>query len=1057
MGHNAPVSTAGETPPRKRKRRGARFAAWCLVLLLLVLGLAAIAPSLVNRGVGRGLITGALERHVNGTVAIQRLGLSWLSPQSVRGLTVSDPSAQTVAQIDLDVSAGLLALLWGGVELDVALSGSLKGRLRENGSTSFEDLIAAPPRAAQGAAKAAAEPFRLPGVGPATLRVKALDVVLVEEATGRQLALEDVSGTLAWRPGERVTLQLGGAAVQGDRRGAIEASADVAGLFDREGTLTLQNAAGRVDVKLRDVPVPLAARPTELRTLALSAETVNLSQRLDVRLDADAVIDGTGTGRLEAALSIDRPVGPQGQMIAGLDSVSGRIAGTSVPAALLQQALRATPIVAERDLGPTVDVDATISGAERRVALRATAEKATLELSGTIDQDRRELHADKLHLESSVSPALAAALSGVHVDRPADVVIDAGPLVVPLAEGALRDAAVTADVSLRNPVAVALKAGDAPVATLQSLSARIESPAIGRSGRLTTTALVALAAAAPGAPLGVTGDASWTGADVQGSFTASRPDPIAEGTFSFAPADKGPQVEAQLANVDVQEIAALAGKGGDTLTEWLGRKGTVAVSLRRDGDRAHGDVRATFPSVSGALALSREAGMITVTAAEDVKATLRRDVLQARLAPPAAPGQPAQGQPAAGSVVVGADVPLSIGIKALRFPEAMLTGGTFDASSVRLDLAVSGGPVVVTDPEAGRSSLDRLKVSLATSDLAEGVAFTAQGDVFTGDEKQPGRLGLDGTVAGLMKEGRLSPGGASLQMKADVRGIHSGLIDAAADLRGLLVAAVGPRVDVEAVAQDFSRTSGTLQALVTAANARLDAYVRGTENGLVIESARPLAAELSITPPLGQRLLYKIHPLLADIRSTEQPLRVTVSDAFVPLDGNVRRLNADIDMTVGPVEFDSGSTTLAVMRIFQGAPSPTIPGFIEPIKARIREGVVTYDRFAVRVDRFEFAYSGRIDLNTEVVQLKTEIPLEALAVGVPAKDLGPAAGILIPVYVQGRLGQLGVKIDEQELAKAIAEATAKGLLGDELERQGIPKGVGDFLEGILGKPKKKDP
>ncbi len=1029
---------------RTRKRRGARFALCCLVGLLLVLGLAVMAPWLVNRGLGRGMITGALERHVNGTVAIKEIGLSWLAPQTVRGLVVSDPSAQTVVQLDLDVSAGLLGLLWGGGDLEIGLAGNLRGTLRQNGSTSFEDLLAAPPPAGE-SAKGPAEPLRLPLSRPATVRVKGLDVVMVEEATGRQVALEDVTATLAWRPGEHLTMDLGAAAVQGDRRGAIAADADIAGLFDAAGTLSLQDAAGRLDVKLRDVPVPLAARPTLLRSLVLAAGSDGLSKGLAVRLVAEAVIDGAETGRLEADLAIDRPVGPEGKITAGLDSVSGSIKGTSVPAAHLQQVLRATPIVAERDLGPTIDVDATISGSDGNVSLRASADKAKLEASGTVDQARRELRADKLQLMSSVSPELVAALSGVHVDRPAEVWIDAGPLVVPLAASALREAAVTADVSLMSPVGIALDTGAAPVAVLRGFT-RIESPAIGRSGQLTASAQLGVEAAGPGEPLDIGGRASWSGTGVEGRFTASRPDTIAEGTFKLSPAGEGPQIEAELSNVDVEAVAALLGKRADALTEWLGRRGAVAISLRRDGDGASGNVRASFPALSGAFAVAREAGMITVTAAEDAKLTLPKDAIQRRLAPAAAADQPA---PA--SVVVGDDVPLTIAVKAMRFPEALLSGESFDGSSVRVDLALSGGPLVLTDAEAGSSSLDRMKITLATSDLAQGVAFTAKGDVMKGDEKQPGRFGVEGTVAGLMKEGRLSTGGATLQMKADVRGIHSGLIDAAADLQGLFVAAVGPRVDVDAVAKDFSRTSGTLQALVTAQNARLDVEVTGREDGLVIQSARPLTAELAVTPPLGQRVLSRIHPLLADIRSTEQPLRATVTDAFVPLDGNVKRLNADLDMTVGPVEFDSGSVTLAVMRIFQGAPSPTIPGFIEPIKARIREGVVTYDRFAVRVDRYEFAYSGRIDLNTQVVQLKTEIPLEALAVGVRPEDLGAAAQIRIPVYLQGRLGNLGVKIDEQELAKAIAKAT----LGEELERQGIPKEVGDLLDNIF-KPKKKE-
>ena len=152
-------------------------------------------------------------------------------------------------------------------------------------------------------------------------------------------------------------------------------------------------------------------------------------------------------------------------------------------------------------------------------------------------------------------------------------------------------------------------------------------------------------------------------------------------------------------------------------------------------------------------------------------------------------------------------------------------------------------------------------------------------------------------------------------------------------MQGLLVAAVGPRVDAMATACNFSRNTGVLDARIDTPNGWLEGRVRGLNNSLAINPMEPVRAELELTLPLRQRLLYKIHPLLADIRTTEQPLRATIGESAVPLDGDVTRLNADVDITVGRVELDSGSKSLALLKLFNATNARTIPGNVQPISA----------------------------------------------------------------------------------------------------------------------------
>ncbi|MCH8165174.1 MAG: hypothetical protein IH889_06155 [Planctomycetes bacterium] len=372
---------------------------------------------------------------------------------------------------------------------------------------------------------------------------------------------------------------------------------------------------------------------------------------------------------------------------------------------------------------------------------------------------------------------------------------------------------------------------------------------------------------------------------------------------------------------------------------------------------------------------------------------------------------------------------------------------TLPRASGRIDIQLSNLPAPANDQA---TALRSLKI-LATSDsLAEGINVSVTGEVIVPGAAEAELIELDGTLGGLLNEqGAFAADLAGLDITASAHGVPTRVVDAFAGLGGMLVAAVGPRMDAQASANGFSRTTGTLEARVDTAHGWLQGHVKGRDNALRITNAAPIHAELEITPALRDRLLYKIHPVLADIRSTEQPLRATMSDGTIPLDGDVSRLNADLEITIGAVELDSGSVTLALLTLFNSANARTIPGRIDPIVARIRNGIVTYERFTVKIDQYTLVYSGRIDLNTRTVDLRTEIPLQALAMSF--KELqGYADNIVVPLVTRGRFGKLKTELDPDfDLAKAALESGVRGLLNDALKDTGLP--LGDLLDEILKK------
>lgn len=1196
------------------RRRGRRTLAAFVFLFALLLAAVALGPSLVSWGLGRGFICRALEGNVNGTVHIDRLDLGWFGAQTVEGLQVRNDAGSAEARFDVLVNAGLLELVRGATgTLEIDLAGSMRGIINEDGSTSLEDLFKSgtSPRGT----RARGGPVGLQGIPPTTIRLAGISVELKDAPTQQVVGLEDLKGTVVYGADGGLAIDARGTAKGGAQDGSIVLVAAVGGLFDEAGVLHLDRAAGHVDLTMRDVPVALASRRTDLRALTLTARSDDLTDRLEFSIRADAMIEQVSTGRLEGDITVERPVRPDGTLSVGLEQITGRVVGRSVPTALFQHSLRGTPIIAERDIGPTADIDAAFGGRDGTVEISAAAEAVEMEFSGTVDPQDRSVRADLLTVAFDVSPALVESVTGYTIGDRASGTLALDTLTLPALDtgaASLGGVAFAGTLAMETPLAIAKPDGSLLV-TVEDLSVDLESAGLsdgatvrgaalvdgaqssfqyaltgflaadgsfrpdrlrpagtttildlettalarlsGRAGLVTaalrepvditiemtedlrarilvesdevqfdltavpqgdTTRIdaargtvlvrpelvaallgdsaspVALAAPArvtfeavpfnlprdvarlremtfharlgaesltltqvPGLaePLGIRGLAAdvsvQPGEPLRASATgtaglrrAATSRHVASAQYDLAVEGATlPKARIELTDIALGELDGMRGKGDGDLASLLGTPGTLTVAL----DDGHASLDADFPHVKGALVATPDGDMIDVTA-DGMELSLSREAIQNRVsladdrvAPP---------------VRVAEDVPLDLDIRQLRVPRALLVGGTFDPARVTMDVGLAGGPLVLIDAGGGRSTVDGLAIELDSRDLARGIDLSVKGRVGHGGGGPQGSIEADGRLTGLVTAGMLTPHEAALEMTAQVDNLHTAVVDALANFKGMLVAAVGPRVDARLEGRGFSRNSGSLDVDIITPNGTLEGRLLGRDKAFVIDADKPVIAQLAMTEPLRQRLLYKIHPVLADIRSTEHPARARVTAGTIPMDGDVSRLNADLELTVGKVEFDAGSAALGVLLLAQQPAVGTIPGEIEPIEAKIRNGVVTYKRFKVHVDRYTFAYSGTINLNTRQVRLKTEVPLEAVARQV--KEFRRRADeIYVPVYLQGEFGKLTATIDPEELAAAIAQATAGGFIDEQLEKQGIPKEVGDLLEGIFGGKKKK--
>ncbi|MCI0676545.1 MAG: hypothetical protein L0Y42_12325 [Phycisphaerales bacterium] len=576
------------------------------------------------------------------------------------------------------------------------------------------------------------------------------------------------------------------------------------------------------------------------------------------------------------------------------------------------------------------------------------------------------------------------------------------------------------------------------------------------------------------------GDATIRTADAQTLITHTRYD-FKHRTKTEEGVEKTlDELRLELAGLSMEQFEQALGKPLGAVSQWTGDQGGIRIFAHGEkGGLYSGQAEVAFEYLKGNFSGSSN-GEIVELAGETFESMLSRQTLEQRMNPTPS-GQSGRSQDPPGAsprIRVASDVPFGLKIQRMRLPLAMLRDQPFDPAQAVLDLTSTAGPLTIVNPNDVSTKLTDIKLSLASGNLNEGLslALTGRADSSIADESastaegkppatrpEPGTLDVNGKLLNLVnQDSKLDLQAAKLQLTAKAAAMPTAVADAFMNMRGLLVAAVGPQMDATFTADDFSPSTGTLDADVQANHGWLKASIKGTEEALRITKNNPLKAELEVTPPLRERLLYKIHPILADIRTTEQPVRIEVPVAAARRhpktdEFDVSKLRADIEMTVGKVELDSGSTTLSLLRFFgQDGGRQTIPGEIEPISAKIRNGVVTYDRFAVHIDQYTLHYSGEVNLVEQTVSLRTEIPLQAL--GQSIRELEPFADkIAIPLLTHGKFGNLKTEIDPTfDIGKAALDAGFRGGLDQLLQGEG---GLFErmFKDRQPKKPKKDQP
>lgn len=414
MTNGSEVKAVGKRP-KQRWRRRALWAAGFAVCLLVAAAL--FGPAILG-AIAVSSIQSAGNRAVNGKVEVGGASLSWFGEQHVGPVNVFDAKGDRVATLRVQAERGLLSLAAAAVglsPLDIgkfSVSGDASVVRFADGTTSLDDLFkrsSGVPGASSGGSGSGASSVELPPSLAAELNIDRWSLRLTDQATGREVRIDDLNGTAAYSKGS-LTLAINGSAVsaaegagspaagEGGEGGAgapaaakkyvpagvIRVDAMVRDLADSSGRITLARATAKVDVDLADVAMEIAGVLSGIGTPLVQGlgETAQISARAEGGLEqGKASFNWTSRG-VRAAVNVQSEKGVISLVSPATVSASG--------AAIAAAASKLAPVERGQELRidtyPSVDL--TIGSMQVPVTwgvvdLRAASMTATLKTSAT--------------------------------------------------------------------------------------------------------------------------------------------------------------------------------------------------------------------------------------------------------------------------------------------------------------------------------------------------------------------------------------------------------------------------------------------------------------------------------------------------------------------------------------------------------------------------------------------------------------------------------------------------------------------------------------------------
>jgi hypothetical protein len=272
--------------------------------------------------------------------------------------------------------------------------------------------------------------------------------------------------------------------------------------------------------------------------------------------------------------------------------------------------------------------------------------------------------------------------------------------------------------------------------------------------------------------------------------------------------------------------------------------------------------------------------------------------------------------------------------------------------------------------------------------------------------------------------------------------------------------ALGPTVDFDIEANEFSMDGGTLRAIAVTPLARAD--IRGrVREGLFIVNPESVVQVSEITPAFTERFLQKALPVIGSLEKTraDEPAKVIFHTPIaVPLDGNFDRLNGELTFDIGTARFGTEDLFQKVLSVAQQKTAGEVGRRLPPLRVTMADGLVSYLPLALPFGEFTLETQGFINLSSKPRQIfesggdalapkhlevLTFIPTGAfVSEAVPGLSLAPGVGRL-PIRTSGPIAS-----PKNGVA---ADLVGRNAVGNLLQPDKLLDGGGrKLLEDLLG-------
>lgn len=867
---------------------------------------------------------------------------------------------------------------------------------------------------------------------------------------------------------ERVTLDGIAARFGGASLAALEAGATAKAIIGGEPGPLREALGARADVSVRVTGGLGPGHAFTAREIGLEVEGERLTASLPLALTATrtvtlarpARVDLTVTPALLARLGLGpatRPVVGPARIEATLDRLEAPLDGLGLGRLRLAATATVTPARADAGLG-------LLLGRTVKLALRLDdapkPEAGEAQVAVSIEADR--LNAD---LVGVVAPGSATTFTLV---KPATIDAVLTPegleLFGVIAEGQPTIAGPTPVRIKVDRLAAAVQPFD-PATVRMALTATVERVELAGDDRVRGASLADVVAA-----LEVDGAAGTASAKLDGKASVpgqGAPSPLAAtGKLSRllrdGRLDPGQAAVEATAKLDGFPTAILGVWGGGDLplVPLVGPSLQLDAAVALSGGETR---RGTVDVKAASQNLSVEAGLtlgevLGLRRPARVKLVLTPDAYAALTASDGA--RDAGGAARSGPYALAAPVTIDAVLNALAWPLGGDGWAAFDPARASVDLAVSASGMTFRDATGRGVAVTDLRGAVKATPLAGPIALRLTGKtaVTAPGAAAPGATGQL-RVAGELRDlftarGEFDTDNLTTDLSADLEEFPIAPIDAWLGQEGLLLATVGPTMNLAAKAQ-LQRMNGPVTLRATAVHANASLAGRLQDGTLTL--AEPLVAEVAVTEPLGRRVLARINPIFETATTSETPIRFEISPQgtripvrpFAARDVVIERARLDL----GKIELKTGGLLSGAVGLAQklgrwrttGKNSMT--AWFTPLLWEMREGRIRYTR---RLDLLldgsqHLATWGTVDQANDRVELVLAIMPETLDKIFDIENVGPNDAFRIPVT--GSIASPSVDWTRAGLDLGRLKAQAK--LGEK-GRGRLGELLGGLARGALG-------